>query len=45
MATSTRGRHIVTDKGGHNVNSTEPDLVATAVRWVVDAVRAQSGSQ
>jgi pimeloyl-ACP methyl ester carboxylesterase len=45
LAMSTRGRHFVTDRSGHNVNSTEPELVATAVRWVVDAVRAQSGSR
>ncbi|ATC65384.1 hypothetical protein CMV30_16330 [Nibricoccus aquaticus] len=39
FATSSRGMHIVTSKSGHNLNSTEPELVANAVRWVVEAAR------
>jgi pimeloyl-ACP methyl ester carboxylesterase len=42
LAPSTHARHIVTNKSGHNVLSNEPDLVGTAVRWVIDEVRAQS---
>jgi pimeloyl-ACP methyl ester carboxylesterase len=38
VATSTRGRHIVSHKSGHNLFSSEPELVFDAVRWVVDAV-------
>jgi pimeloyl-ACP methyl ester carboxylesterase len=43
LASTTHGRHILTNKSGHNVLSSEPDLVVTAVRSVVDAARAQSG--
>lgn len=43
LATSTHGRHVVTTRSGHNVNSSEPELVVAAVREVVDAVRAQRG--
>jgi pimeloyl-ACP methyl ester carboxylesterase len=41
FASSTHGMHIVTNKSGHHINAGEPELMATAVRWVVDAVRSK----
>jgi len=32
-------QHVIATKSGHDIPSTEPDLVITAVRRVVDAVR------
>lgn len=36
---TTQGRHIVTNRSGHDIGSNEPDLVVEAVRWTVDTVR------
>lgn len=36
---TTNGMHIVTSKSGHDVLQHEPDLVATAIRWVVESSR------
>jgi pimeloyl-ACP methyl ester carboxylesterase len=44
FASSSHGMHIVTSQSGHNINSGEPEMVATAVRWVVDAARAKVDS-
>ncbi|HVF29826.1 MAG TPA: alpha/beta hydrolase [Pyrinomonadaceae bacterium] len=38
---TTYGMHIVTRKSGHHIQTDEPELVLKAIRWVVDAVRAQ----
>jgi pimeloyl-ACP methyl ester carboxylesterase len=35
-------RHVVATKSGHIIQVTEPDLVITAVRQVVEAVRRGS---
>jgi len=37
---TTHGMHIVTNKSGHNITETEPELVINSIRWVVDTVRA-----
>ncbi len=39
---TTHGMLIVTDKSGHGIQGSEPDLVINAIRWVVDTVRAQN---
>ncbi len=44
FASSSHGMHIVTSKSGHHINSGEPELMATAVRWVVDAARSKVAS-
>jgi pimeloyl-ACP methyl ester carboxylesterase len=36
---STNGMRIVTSKSGHDVFQREPELVATAIKWVVEASR------
>jgi hypothetical protein len=37
-------QHVIATKSGHDIPSTEPDLVITAVRQVVDAVRVLRGA-
>lgn len=32
-------QHVIATKSGHDIQNTEPDLVITAVRQVVDAAR------
>ncbi len=39
-----RARRVIATKSGHNIQGTEPDLVITAVRQVVEAVRRGSQS-
>lgn len=36
---STRGRHVVAEQSAHNIHRTEPELIVSAVREVVQAVR------
>lgn len=36
---TTNGIHIVTSRSGHDVFQREPELVATAIKWVVEASR------
>jgi pimeloyl-ACP methyl ester carboxylesterase len=36
---TTNGMHIVTSKSGHDVMQREPELVASAIQWVVAAAR------
>jgi pimeloyl-ACP methyl ester carboxylesterase len=36
---TTRGGHVVAQKGGHYVHYDEPELVTGEIRWVVEAVR------
>lgn len=43
-ALSTTGTHIVTEKSGHLIHLTEPKLVVTAIRQVVDQARASASS-
>lgn len=38
---TSNGMHIVTSKSGHNIERDEPELVLSAVRWVVDRVRQE----
>jgi hypothetical protein len=40
LATLAPGaQHVIATKSGHDIQITEPDLVITAVRQVVDAAR------
>ena len=41
---STNGMHIVTENSGHLIQLSEPELVASAIRRVVEAVRASAGA-
>jgi len=36
---ASHGMHIVTARSGHDVMEREPDLVANAIKWVVDEAR------
>jgi pimeloyl-ACP methyl ester carboxylesterase len=38
-------QHVIATKSGHDIQNTEPDLVITAVRQVVDAARGYCGAQ
>ena len=37
-------QHVIATKSGHDIQITEPDLVITAVRQVVDAARQGAAS-
>lgn len=39
-ALSTNGTHIVTEKSGHLIQLTEPELIVAAIRQVIDQARA-----
>ena len=41
FAATTHGMNIVTNKSGHNISGEETDSVVDAIRWVVEAVRAE----
>ena len=38
---STNGIHVETDRSGHGIQDDEPELVAMAIRFVLDRVRAR----
>jgi len=36
---SKRGRIVFAEKSGHNVDLTEPDLIAEEVKWVLEQLK------